>query len=140
MWLEKIIELKKQTGTTTKYIADHIGKSERTVRRFFNGDSNFGIDDVREIVLLMGGSLDDILDESDFKLPTPEIEALNKKIDVLSKQIEEMKLNESMLNAENAVMKDKICSLTAENDLLRMKLELKEEIIAIHKFYMKENH
>ena len=140
MWLEKIVELKKQTGTTTKYIADHLGRSERTVRRFFSGETNFGIDEVRQIVLLMGGSLDDILDESDFKLPTPEIEALNKQIASLSKTIEEMTANETLLKAENAVMKDKIVSLTAENDVLRMKLELKEEIIAIHKFYMKENH
>lgn len=140
MWLKKIIELKKQTGTTTKYIADHIGRSERTVRRFFNGETDFGIDDVREIVLLMGGSLDDILEESDFKMPTPEIETLKKEIASLSKTIEEMTANETLLKAENAVMKEKIVSLSAENDLLRMKLEMKEEIIAIHKFYMKESH
>ena len=73
-------------------------------------------------------------------MPTPEVEALRKEIDSLSKTIEEMTVNETLLKAENAVMKDRIVSLSSENDLLRIKLELKEEIIAVHKFYMKENH
>ena len=62
MWLDKIRDLKKQTGTTTKYISEKMHKSERTIARFFNGETDFGIDEVRQIVLLMGGSLDDILD------------------------------------------------------------------------------
>lgn len=140
MWLDKLKTLKRETGTTNKYIAEQTHRSERTIARFFAGETALGIDEVREIVLLMGGSLDDILDESDFKMPIPEIEALKTEMALLSKTIEEMTLNESMLKAENGIMKDKIVSLTAENDLLRMKLELKDEIIAIHKFYMKESN
>lgn len=139
MWLDKLKALKRETNTTNKHIAEHIHRSERTVARFFSGETSLGIDDVRDIVLFMGGSLDDILDESDFKLPTPEIEAMKAKIESLSKTIEELKANETLLKAENAVMSDRIGSLTAENDILRVKLELKDEMLAIHKFYMKEN-
>ena len=64
---------------------------------------------------------------------------MRAEIALLSKKIEELTLNESILKAENGIMKDKIVSLTAENDILRLKVELKDEIIAIHKFYMKEN-
>lgn len=139
MWLDKLKELKRDTNTTNKHIAEHIHRSERTVARFFSGETALGIDEVRDIVLLMGGSLDDVLDESDFKMPTPEVEALKAEIDALSKTIEEMKANETLLKAENAVMSDRIGSLTAENDILRVKLELKDEMLAIHRFYMKES-
>ena len=40
-----------------------------------------------------------------------------------------------LLQAENSILKDKNGTLTAENDLLRMTLEHKEEIIALHNYY-----
>lgn len=42
-----------------------------------------------------------------------------------------------MIAAENAVLKEKIAALTAENNLLSMQLKHKEEIIAIHNYYNK---
>ena len=137
MWLDKVKELKKKTGTTSKYIAEKTHRSERTISRFFAGEATLGIDDVREIVLLMGGSLDDILDESDFRMPTPEIEALKKENASLSATIEEMTANGVILKAEISVLKNKISSLSAENELLLLKLQHKEEIIAIHNYYNK---
>ena len=40
-----------------------------------------------------------------------------------------------LLQAENAMFKDKVTALTSENDLLRLKLEHKEEIISLHNYY-----
>lgn len=137
MWLDKVRDLKKQTNTPTKYIAEKTHRSERTVSRFFAGETDLGIDFLREVVLLMGGSLDDVLSESDFKMPTPEVEALKNENASLATTIEGMTAETALLNAEIAVLKDKIVSLTAENDLLRLKLEHKEEIIAIHNYYNK---
>jgi cell division protein FtsB len=42
----------------------------------------------------------------------------------------------ALLQAELSVLKDKVVILTAENDLLKMKLEHKEEIIALHNYYI----
>ena len=137
MWLDKVKALKKETNTTNKYIAEKTHRSERTISRFFAGETELGVDDVREIVLLMGGSMDEILAESDFKMPSPAIAAMQKEIDTLTKTIEEMKVNETMLNAEVGMLKDKVVTLTAENDILRLKLEHKEEIIALHNYYNK---
>lgn len=137
MWLDKLKELKKKSGTTNKYLAEKMHRSERTIGRFLAGEADLGIDELQAMVVLMGGSLDDILDESDFKLPTPEVEALKRDNASLATTIEEMTAKETLLNAEIAVLKDKIVSLTAENDLLRLKLEHKEEIIAIHNYYNK---
>lgn len=137
MWLDKLNELRKKSKLTNKYIAEKMHRSERTIARFFSGETRIGIDEAREMAAIMGGSLDDILDESDFKLPTPEIEALKLKVDALSKTIEEMTAKEVMLNAEKAILKEKIVSLTAEIDILRIKLEYEQKITSLHNHYNK---
>lgn len=137
MWLDKVRDLKEQTGTRTKYIAEKTHVSERTVRRFFAGETDPGIDFLREVVLLMGGSLDDILSESDFRLPTPEVEALKKENAALSATIEELTAKTVLLQAEINVLKDKVGSLTAENDILRIKIEYEQKIISLHDYYNK---
>lgn len=137
MWLDKVRDLKEQTGTRTKYIAEKTHVSERTVRRFFAGETDPGIDFLREVVLLMGGSLDDILSESDFRLPTPEVEALKKENAALSATIEELTAKTVLLQADINVLKDKVGSLTAKNDILRIKLEYEQKITTLHDYYNK---
>lgn len=137
MWLDKVRDLKKQTNTPTKYISEKTHRSERTVSRFFAGETDLGIDFLREVVLLMGGSLDDVLSESDFKMPTPEVEELKNENAALSATITEMTANITMLQAEITVLKDRICSLTTENDILRIKLEYEQKITTLHDYYNK---
>lgn len=130
MWLDKLRELRKTSGITNKFIAEKMHKSERTIGRYFTGEADIRIDDLRDLVSIMGGCLDDILNESDFKLPTPEIEALRREIATLSSL-------ENELRAEVAMLKDKVCTLEAENDRLRLTLAHKEEIISLHNYYNK---
>jgi transcriptional regulator with XRE-family HTH domain len=127
MWLDKLKNLKKQSGMTTKQIADKAKMAERTVTRIINGETYApGIDKLRDIVYAMGGSLDDILDESDFKLPTPEAQALKTENITLQNAVND-------LTAENVTLKDKIVALEVELDRLRLTLEHKEEIISLQK-------
>ena len=137
MWLDKVRELRDKTGTTNKYIAEQTHRSERTIGRFFAGKTDLGIDFLREVVLLMGGSLDDILAESDFKMPTPEVDALKKENAALSTTIEELTAKDTLLQAEITILKDKIVSLSAENDILRVKLEYEQKITTLHDYYNK---
>lgn len=124
MWLDKLKDLKKRSGMSTKQIADKTNMSERTVNRIFSGDTYApGIDKLRDIVYAMGGSLDDIFDESDFRVPTPEAQALKSTINELTD--------------ENVRLKDENAALKAELDRLRLTLEHKEEIIALHNYYNK---
>ena len=137
MWLDKLRELRKKSGKTNKYLAEHMHRSERTIGRYFSGEADLGIDELQKMVDLMGGKLEDILDESDFKLPTPEIEALKKEIASLSTTIEDMTAKMMLLNAENAALEKQIVSLTAENDILRIKLEYEQKITSLHNYYNK---
>lgn len=131
MWLDKLKDLKKRSGMSTKQIADKTNMSERTVTRIFSGETYApGIDKLRDIVYAMGGSLDDILDESDFHLPTPLAEALKTENTTLQNAVND-------LTDENVRLKDENAALKVEIDRLRLILEHKEEIISLHNYYNK---
>lgn len=133
MWLENLKELKAKTKMSSKQIAEKTNLPERTVVRIFSGDTdNPYVDTLRRIVAVLGGSLDDIFAEGTVVVGTPDIINVQEDIDRLNAEL-------SLLGAENAVLKDKVAALSAENDLLRLKLEHKEEIIAIHNYYIKKS-
>lgn len=129
MWLDKLNEIKKATNTRTKTLADAIHRSERTVGRMLSGESSIDMTDLQAMVSAMNCTLDDIFDGSDLRLPRPEVETLKKEIESLQDEI-------SMLLAEVAALKDKNCNLNSENDKLRLTLAHKEELLALHTYYM----
>lgn len=137
MWLEKLNAMKKATGTRTKTLAEGMHMSDRTVSRMLSGETSIDIDQAIQMVNIMGGSLEELFDGSDFKIPHPETDALQKEIESLKEKIEVLKLAEAAARAEAAAFKEKAASLDAENDKLRIELKHKEEIITIHTFYMK---
>ena len=124
MWLDNLKDLKKKTGISTKQIADMTNLPERTVSRIFSGDTdNPYVDTLRRIVAVLGGSLDDIFAESKTVVANTSLIALQADYDKIT--------------AENVSLKDKVVTLEAELDRLRLTLEHKEEIIALHNYYNK---
>ena len=131
MWLDNLKELKKNKGMTTKQIAIETNLPERTVARIFSGDTdNPYVDTLRRIVAVLDGSLDDLFAES-------KIVVGSKNLAQLQEEFERLNAELTMVNSEYAILKDKVAVLTTENDLLRLKLEHKEEIISIHNYYNK---
>jgi transcriptional regulator with XRE-family HTH domain len=135
MWLDNLRDLKKKSGMSNKCLAEQMHMSERTIGRIFAGETPVDIDKLRQLVLIMNGSLDDILDKSEFKVPVPEMEALQNENAALTAKIKELTDSLALLQVEMAIYKDKIAVLTAENDILRIKLEYEQKIGAIHDFY-----
>lgn len=129
MWLEKLNAMKKTTNTRTRELADAIHRSERTVGRMLSGESNIDMTDLQTMVSVMGGTLDDIFDGSDMRLPRPEVAALKAEIEALTAE-------NSVLKAENAMLRDKNTALDIENDKLRLTLSHKEELLDLHSYYM----
>ena len=124
MWLDNLKDLKKKTGMSTKQIADMTNLPERTVSRIFSGDTdNPYVDTLRRIVSVLGGSLDDIFTECKTVVANTSLIALQADYDKIT--------------AENVTLKDKVVTLEAELDRLRLTLEHKEEIIALHNYYNK---
>ena len=133
MWLDNLKELKKKTGMTSKQIAEETKLPERTVVRIFSGDTdNPYVDTIHRIVSVLGGSLDSIFADTKTVVGDTSLATLQTELDKITAE-------NGLLTAENKVLKDKVSVLTSENDLLRMKLEHKEEIIALHNYYIKLN-
>jgi transcriptional regulator with XRE-family HTH domain len=136
MWLDNLKELKKEKGMSSKQIAEKTNLPERTVIRIFSGDTdNPYVDTLRRIVAVLGGSLDDIFAESKTIVGSQDLITAQAEVDRLSAEVDRLLAEVSLITAENTMLKDKVSVLTAEGDLLRLKLEHKEEIISLHNYY-----
>lgn len=131
MWLEKLKELKKERGMSTKQISDMTNLPERTVMRILSGDTNNPyVDTLHRIVTVLGGSLDDILADTKVVVGDENLVTLQESVDVVTAE-------RDVITAENSILKDKVAALTAENDMLKLQLKHKDEIIALHNYYNK---
>ena len=136
MWLDNLKELKKEKGVSSKVIAEKTGLPERTVIRIFAGDTpNPYVDTLYRIATFLDGSLDDILTDTKAVVGGKSLATLQEENDKLVTENAQINAELTLLQAELSVLKDKVVVLSAENDLLKMKLEHKEEIIALHNYY-----
>ena len=141
MWLDNLKDLKKEKGMSVKQIAELTNLPERTVIRIFSGDTdNPYVDTLHRIVTVLGGSLDSILADTKVVVGGADLRTLQEQNDKLNEQLSLLTDENNMLSAEICALKNTNCSLSAENDLLRLKLEHKEEIIAIHNYYIKRSN
>ena len=131
MWLDNLKELKKTKGMSVKQIAEKTNLPERTVTRIFSGDTdNPYVDTLHRIVTVLGGSLDDILADTKMVVGEQNLVTLQENVDVVTAE-------RDLIVAENAILKDKVVMLTAENDRLKLEIMHKDEIIALHNYYNK---
>ena len=131
MWSDKLKELKKQAGMSIKQIADKTNLPERTVSRIFSGDTdNPYVDTLHRIVTVLGGSLDDILTDT-------KVVVGDKNLATLQEDLAAAVAERDLGIAENTILKDKVAALTAENEMLKMQLMHKEELLALHNYYNK---
>jgi transcriptional regulator with XRE-family HTH domain len=123
--------MKKAKGMSSKQIAEATNLPERTVKRIFSGDTdNPYVDTLQRIVTALGGSLDEVFADT-------KVVVGDKTLVVLQENVEVVTAERDLITAENAILKDKVAALTAENELLKMQLKHKEEIIALHNYYNK---
>ena len=131
MWLDRLNELKKSTGLSKKQIAERTNLPERTIIRIFSGETdNPYVDTLHRIVTVLGGSLDDLL--ADTKVVVGE-----HSLATLKDSVETIAAERDLIIAENAMLKEKVNALTSENELLKLKLMHKEELLALHNYYNK---
>ena len=131
MWLDNLKELKKTKGMSVKQIADKTNLPERTVNRIFSGDTdNPYVDTLHRIVTVLGGSLDDILADTKVVVATESLVEVKENANVVEAE-------RDLISAENNILKDKVATLTAENEMLKMQLKHKDELLALHNYYNK---
>lgn len=131
MWLDTLKELKKSKGLSSKQIAEMTNLPERTVSRVFSGDTpNPYADTLYRIVSVLGGSLDDILADSKAVVGSKTLATVQNELDQATAEL-------MLVKAENTVLNDKAKALETENELLKLKLAHKEELLALHNYYIK---
>lgn len=131
MWLDNLKELKKKSGKTAKQIADETKIPESTVKRIFSGDTDDPyVSTIHRIVICLGGSLDHVLADTNAVLATESLAEAKETAGVAEAE-------RDLIAAENKILKDKVAALTAEVDLLNLKLSHKEELLALHNYYNK---
>lgn len=127
-YLNKLNEMKKRTNTRTKTLADAVHCSERTVGRMLSGEAGIDMSELQTMVSVMGGTLDDIFDGSDMRLPRPEVDTLKKQIEALTEE-------NARLAAENGDLRAQVSALDRENEKLLLTLAHKEELLVLHAHY-----
>lgn len=138
MWLDNLKELKKEKGMSVKQIAEVTNLPERTVNRIFSGDTdNPYVDTLHRIVTALGGSLDCILADTKVVVGSADLKELQDENNKLKEEMDRIIAENALLSAEVATLNNSNCALSSENDMLRLKLEHKEELLALHNYYNK---
>ena len=131
MWLENLKELKKQTKMSIKQIVEKTSLPERTVSRIFSGDTeNPTITTLIPIISALGGSFNEIFADTQAIVGNNTTSKLKENVEVAKAELD-------LVVAENAILQEKVSTLTAEIELLKMQLLHKEELLAVHNYYIK---
>lgn len=124
MWRERLIEIKKEKGISTKMISEMSGVSIETVNRIFKSNN----------IKTEAPRIDTIIDVCKaLEVEVWEIFYIGDKSFVsLTAEIAALRVERDVLLAENAVQKNKI-------DTLKDKVEtLKDDMLAVHNYYIKQ--
>lgn len=133
MWRERINEKRDELGISYKFIAERAKTSEKTISRLFTGKTKCPPTDLLySVAVVLDLSLDDLLADSKAVVGGKCLAELQEEASTLAAEVERLTAELTSVSADNVTLKDKVVTLTAERDLLRLKLEHKDEII-LHK-------
>lgn len=134
MWLDNLKELKKEKNLSTKQLAEKSNLPEKTVTRILAGKTaNPYMDTLDRLAVALDCTIGDILAGT-------KVVVGDENLAQLTTQLEATIAERDLVIAENAILKDKVSALSAENELLNMKLMHKEELLALHNYYNKLKH
>ena len=137
MWLDRIKERRAELGYSYKYIAEEGKLPERTVARIFAGETASPYaDTLKAIADVLDLSLDDILADTKSVVGGKNYIVLHQEVERLTAEVERLNAELALLNTENTNLKAEVGVLTTKNDILDIKLKHKEEIIALHNYYI----
>lgn len=136
MWRERIIETRKAKGITIKMMAERTPShlTVETITRILNEKT----DDPRiTTVLKLGESVGlspwELFAETADLIAYQGFLALQAEVDTLRSEKEALVTENDSLKNESKDLKDKVTTLEAERDRLRLTLEHKDEIMALQK-------
>ena len=124
-------ELKKSKGLTAKQIAELSHLPERTVNRIFSGDTdNPYVDTLHRIVTALDGNLNDIFADTKVIVATESLVEVKEIANVVEAE-------RDLVLAELEMLRAKTAAQETEIQLLKERLQHKEELLALHNYYNK---
>ena len=131
MWLENLKELKKAKGMTTKQIADATKIPESTLKRIFAGETEDPyVSTIHRIVMVLGGSLDQILADTNAVLSSESLVEVKESAEIVEAE-------RDLVLAELEMLRAKTSAQETEIMLLKEQLKHKEEILALINYFAK---
>ncbi len=133
MWRERIIEEMNVKGISKKTMAERMQTTEKTVSRLLSDKSKSPyITTVLEAGTAVGLSPQELFAETGLMVGNKTVAELQEEATTLNNELKS-------LQEEYNALKEKLVTLTTENEILRMKLEHKEEIISVHNYYINKS-
>lgn len=129
MWLDNLKELKKSSNMTLEQIAEKSKVPESTVKRVFGGKNEPSASTLFRIVDAMGGSLDDILSDTSAIIASAELVEIKEVAEVVEAE-------RDVALVQNEMLETKIKALEMEIALLKKDLQHKDELLAVHNYYI----
>lgn len=136
MWLDNLKELKTKSRMSSKQIADKTNLPERTVNRIFSGDTaNPYVDTLHRIVTALGGSLDDIFADTKVVVATESYVEVKETLEEVKGTANVIEAERDLIRIENERLKVENANMATELKLLKMELQHKDELLALHNYY-----
>lgn len=131
MWLDNLKELKKNTSLSSKQIAEKTKLPERTVNRILSGETDHPrVDTLHLIVTALGGSLNDIFADTNVVVATETLVEVKEAVEVVEAE-------RDLVIAELEMLRAKTAAQETEIQLLKEKLQHKEELLAVYNYFTK---
>lgn len=145
MWLEKLKEIKKEKGLSSKTIANLAKLPERTVIRIFSGETdNPYLDTIHRIATAMDCSLDEILTDTKAVIASESLVEVKESLAEAQESTVVAEAERDLISIENEKLKIEIDTLKTDNasketriKLLELELKYKEELLKLHDIYNK---
>ena len=123
MWRDRILAAQKEKGITTKAMAEYAQMTEKSVTRILNNKTaNPYVSNVLLLGASVGLSSKEIFSETGVVVGDQDLAILQANADRLTAEL-------AKRDTELEGLKHQVTALTVEIDLLRLKLEHKEELV-----------
>lgn len=136
MWLDKIIEEKRNKNITTKMMAEKSRIPEQTITRILTKKTEFPrIDTVLDLGASVGLSARELFEETISVIGDKSIETLQEELDRANAALTDLQEKIEAMTAVIDALKNTLDETKHENDILRVKLECKDELICLYSRY-----
>lgn len=130
MLLNNLRKLKDVSNMTYEEIAQKSQTPLSTVKRIFKGDCEPLASTLYRIAKALGGSLDDVLADTNIILSPKTLAEVQENAEVVEAE-------RDLVLAELEMLRAKTTAQEAEIVLLKERLQHKEELLALHNYYNK---